>query len=165
MNIALINTLITTLAGIVVAYIGYKSGKSKVEQQAEFERSVIQQDISNIKERLSELSTTDDSCKMLSKDFDEFREMLTTTSATLNQFKAESDLADEALKETMKAICRDRINQGHRYFMKRGSIDERSKESLLSIGECYIKILNGNTFVESEIKDLNSLPCTQFPTD
>ena len=155
-----------TIAGIVVtgvfstvtAIINSNARQARTEQAFKDAQEQMQKNLDSLNKRMGELSETDSCCTLLQSDVAEIKENIQLLSATVNQFKAESDQADEATKETLKALCRDRINQGHRYFMRRGEIDERSKESLLSIADCYLDVLEGNSFVKAEVKDIKELP-------
>ena len=147
----------TGVFSTVTAIINSNARQARTEQAFKDAQEQMQKNLDSLNKRMGELSETDSCCALLQNDVAEIKENIQLLSATVNQFKAESDQADEATKETLKALCRDRINQGHRYFMRRGEIDERSKESLLSIADCYLDVLEGNSFVKAEVKDIKEL--------
>ena len=155
--IQVLSIVVAAIASTTAAIINSNARQAKTEQMLTDNITQLKKDYDDVKVRLSELSETDSCCVVLKDDVADIKDNLVTLSAAINQFKAESDMADKAMKETLKSLCRDRINQGHRYFMRRGEIDERSKESILAIGDCYLDILEGNTFVAEEIEDLKKL--------
>ena len=161
--LTILGIIVTGVFSTVTAIINSNARQARTEQAFKDAQEQMQKNLDSLNKRMGELSETDSCCVRLQGDVAEIKESIEVLSATVNQFKAESDLADDATRETLKALCRDRINQGHRYFMKRGEIDERSKESILSIGDCYLEVLKGNSFVEEEIEDIKGLNVVPLP--
>lgn len=91
------------------------------------------------------------------KEQSEIKENITVMSAALNQLKAESRLADELQIKTNMLMLRHSINEGYRVFKEKGSIDQKSKDSLLALGDVYINDYKGNTFVQDELEYLRTL--------
>lgn len=91
------------------------------------------------------------------KEQSEIKENITVMSAALNQLKAESRMADELQIKTNMLMLRHSINEGYRVFKEKGSIDQKSKDSLLALGDVYINDYKGNTFVQDELDYLRTL--------
>ena len=132
--------IITGIASTVVAIINSNAQRKVTEQKVADTLEAIQKEYNGFRNpfdgigvRLDELSETDSCCTQLKGDVQDIKENVETMSATLNQFKAKSDEFDDKLQDAFKAIAKDRISQGHRYFMQKGYITESSKESMHAI--------------------------------
>lgn len=98
-----------------------------------------------------------DALEQIQRELNDTREQLGSMSETLNLFKDTSDKFDVKLMNAFKAVARDRISQGHRYFMQKKQITESSKQSMHAIYECY-KSMGGNGYVTTEMNDIDNLP-------
>lgn len=98
-----------------------------------------------------------DALEQIQREQNDIREQLGTMAETLSQFKDTSDKFDAKLMNAFKAVARDRISQGHRYFMQKKQITESSKQSMHLIYECY-KNMGGNGYVTTEMNDIDNLP-------
>lgn len=154
-----------TLAGIIItgafstigAIINSNSRAKVMEQKFTDMFTAFDKEQGEIKQRLNELSETDSCCVILKDDVAQIQENITVMSAALNQLKAESKQADELQIKTNMLMLRYSINEGYRVFKEKGSIDQKSKESLLALGDVYIDDYKGNTFVQDELDYLRTL--------
>lgn len=155
--VTILTCLIASVSATIVALINANSRQAKSEQKMLDAIENLNKELSGAKNRIEELSDTDSCCASLKVDVDDIKIELQAMSASLNQFKATSDANDEMIKEGFKNFAKDRLNQGHRYFMNLGYIDEKSKESLHGVYKTY-KECKGNTFIDAEMKDIDELP-------
>lgn len=154
-----------TLAGIIItgafstigAIINSNARAKVMEQKFTDMFAAFDKEQGEIKTRLNELSETDSCCVLLKDDVAQIQENITVMSAALNQLKAESKQADELQIKTNMLMLRYSINEGYRVFKEKGSIDQKSKESLLALGDVYIDDYKGNTFVQDELDYLRTL--------
>lgn len=154
-----------TLAGIIItgafstigAIINSNARAKVMEQKFTDMFTAFDKEQGEIKTRLNELSETDSCCVLLKDDVAQIQENITVMSAALNQLKAESKQADELQIKTNMLMLRYSINEGYRVFKEKGSIDQKSKESLLALGDVYIDDYKGNTFVQDELDYLRTL--------
>lgn len=155
--VTIITCLIASVSATLVALINSNSRQAKSEQKMLDAIENLNKELSGAKKRIEELSDTDNCCASLKVDVDDIKGEMQAMAALLNQFKATSDANDEMIKEGFKNFAKDRLNQGHRYFMNLGYIDEKSKESLHAVYKTY-KDCKGNTFIDGEMKDIDELP-------
>lgn len=148
-----------TIAGIVmtgvfstlVAIINSNARSAATEQKFKDTFEVIQK-------RLDELSDTDSCCVALKEDVAVIKDNISEMAAAINQLKAESSQADTLMMKTNMLLIRHTINDGYRVFAKAGEIDKKTKDSLLALGDVYLKDYHGNSFVEDELNILRELP-------
>lgn len=76
--------------------------------------------------------------------------------AKLESFIQNQRQADERVRKSLLANTRDRINQAHDYYMKKGYI---GAHSLFIIEELYVsyKELGGNSFIDRQMEDIREL--------
>lgn len=76
--------------------------------------------------------------------------------AKLESFMQNQRQVDERVRKSLLANTRDRINQAHDYYMKKGYI---GAHSLFIIEELYIsyKELGGNSFIDRQMEDIREL--------
>ena len=154
-----------TLAGIIItgafstigAIINSNARAEVMEQKFTDMFTAFDKEQGEIKQRLNELSETDSCCVLLKDDVAQIQENITVMSAALNQLKAESKQADELQMKTNMLMLRHSINEGYRVFKQVGSIDQKSKDSLLALGDVYVKEYKGNSFVEDELDYIRQL--------
>ena len=151
-----VGMVITGVFSTVVAIINSNSRQARTEQKFLDAQEQMQKNLDAINKRMGELSETDSCCVRLREDVKDIKANIENLAATLEQFKATSDVFDEKLQNAFMAIASDRISQGHRYFMQRGEITESSKMSLHKIYESY-KAFGGNGYVETEMEDIDTL--------
>ena len=165
---AVIVAIITMLGNVVCMIISSKNATNtaiinsnaraaQTEQKFTDAIEQVRKENEEIKERLNQLSETDSCCVILKDDVALIKENLEVMSASLNQLKAESTQADALQMKTNMLQLRHSINEGYRVFKEQGSIDQKSKDSLLALGDVYIKEYNGNSFVEDELDYLRTL--------
>lgn len=161
----IICVVITGLFSVTVAIINARVMHRQSEEKAAIEWAMIKRDISefkdelvDVKNRVHELTDTENCCANLSLTVTEIKNNLDEVSANVQQLKAESIQADDQLKKATMLLIRHTINQSHRTFKRLGFIDDNSKQSLLDLSEVYINEFNGNSFVASEIEDIKKLP-------
>lgn len=139
------------------AIINSNARAAQTEQKFTDAIEQVQKEQVEIKKRLDELSDTDSCCVILKDDVAQIKENITVMSAALNQLKAESKQADELQMKTNMLMLRHSINEGYRVFKQVGSIDQKSKDSLLALGDVYVKEYKGNSFVEDELDYIRQL--------
>lgn len=150
-----------TLAGTVIST---RALHRKSEQNFAIEWELIKRDMNEVKDEVKEvksqiadLTDTQKVCDNLSLVVKQIKEDIEIVNANLNQLKAESVQSDALLKQATMCIIRHVINQSHKAFMEQGYIDDKSKETIMSLGNVY-KDLGGNSFVKSEVLDIAKLP-------
>lgn len=160
--ICVIITGVFTLTGTIIST---KALHRKSEEKFAVEWAMIKRDmdevkgeVKEVKSQISDLTDTEKVCDNLSLVVKDIKDNIEEVNANLNQLKAESSQNDAILKTATMCMIRHVINQSHKAFMKAGCIDEKSKESLLALGNVYLKDLKGNSFVKSEINDIEKLP-------
>lgn len=154
-----------TLAGIILtgafstigAVINSNANAKVMEQKFNDMLTAFDKEQGEMKQRLNELSETDSCCVVLKDDVAQIKENITVMSAALNQLKAESRQADERQIKTNMLMLRHSINEGYLAFKEKGSIDPKSKDSLLALGDVYINDYKGNSFVKDELDYLRTL--------
>ena len=151
-----------TLAGTIIST---RALHRKSEQNFAIEWEFIKHDMNEVKEevkkvneRVDKLTKTEQVCANLGGSVKGIQDNLEEVNAKLGQLKAESSGNDEVLKHAIMCMIRHIINASHKTFMKAGFIDENSKASIMALGEVYINDLHGNSFVESELHDIEELP-------
>lgn len=151
-----------TLAGTIIST---RALHKKSEQNFAIEWALIKRDMNEVKEevrkvnaRVDKLTKTEQVCGNLTGAVQEIKENLEVVNASIGQLKAESATNDEVLKHAVMCMIRHIINASHKTFMKVGFIDENSKASIMALGEVYVNDLHGNSFVESELHDIEKLP-------
>lgn len=154
--VTILTCLIASVSATIVALINANSRQAKSEQKMLDAIENLNKELSGAKNRIEELSDTDNSYANLKIDVDIIKEDLKELAASLNQFKATSDANDELAKQALLAFSKDRLDQGHRYFMRLGYIDESSKKSLHAVYEAYTA-LGGNSYVPGEMADIDKL--------
>ena len=155
-----------TLAGIIItgafstigAIINSNARAAVMEQKFKDLIEVMQVEQKDIKNRLNELSETDSCCVLLKDDVAQIKENISEMAAAISQLKAESQEADALMIKTNKLMLRHSINEGYRVFNEMGAIDKESKDSLLALGDIYLKEYKGNSFVKDEIEEIRKLP-------
>lgn len=155
--ITILGIIVSALASCAVAIINSNAQRAKTEQKVEDTFSVIKENLSSVNERLDELKETDSCCTILKDDVADIKENITLMSATLNQFKANSDEFDSKMKVGFIALASDSIEQAHRYYMQKGYITESSKKSVHAVYDSY-KEFGGNGYEDRNIVDIDSLP-------
>ena len=133
--VTILTTIISSGLMLVGVLISNRSNRIKFETKMEYE-------LKDLKENIEQLKSD-----------------LQATRIELMELRDESRENDGQLKRSAMHNAKDRLNQGHRYFMRLGKIDEESLQSLLAVWDSY-KELGGNSFIDREIKDIQSLPIT-----
>ena len=141
------------------AIINSNARAAQTEQKFKDDFEAIKKEQLEMKSRLVELSETDSCCATLQKDVIALQKSMEELVAMANQLKADFVETDDLQNKTMMLTLRHTINEGYRIFKAQGWIDQNSKQSLLDIGDLYIKDLKGNTFAESELDYIrNEIP-------
>ena len=78
-------------------------------------------------------------------------------------FTASQSKNNELVTRALLSTIRDRINQAHDYYMKRGFIGAHSLFVLEEMYTCY-KELGGNSFVDKQMEELRDLPVESAET-
>ena len=138
--IQVLGIVFTGITSTLIAVLNSNSRAARAEQKAADMQSKIQEEIDRL---VQSVSATNDG--------------LMDISASLQQFKAESIMSDEQLKKGILSMAKDCINSRHKKFLLKGYIDDNSKEALHTVYEVY-KELGGNSFVETEMQDIDRLP-------
>jgi hypothetical protein len=156
--ITVLGIVVSAMASCAVAIINSNAQRAKTEQKVEDTFLVIKDTLSSVNTRLDNLEETDSCCTILKDDVAQIKEEITIMAASINQLKAESQQADTLQMKTNMLMLRHAINEGYRVFKDLGVIDKKSKDSLLALGDIYIKEYRGNSFVEDELNLLRELP-------
>lgn len=97
------------------------------------------------------------------KNSDRFESKLDELHAIISQFTETQTKDNELVKRALLSTIRDRINQAHDYYMKRGFIGAHSLFVLEEMYTCY-KELGGNSFVDKQMEELRDLPVESAET-
>lgn len=163
--ICVIITGVFTLAGTVIST---RALHKKSEEKFAIEWAMIKRDIEEmkgevkaVKSQVADLTDTEKVCDNLSLVVKEIKANLEEVNANVNQLKAESVENDNRLRQATMCMIRHIINQSYKVFMAAGKIDANSKQSIMALGEVYIDDFHGNSFVESELREIESLPISR----
>lgn len=74
----------------------------------------------------------------------------------LDQLTKSQDDVNSKMKSALLASTRDRINQAHDYYMRKGFIGTHSLYIIEQLYESY-KELGGNNFISDQMKDIHGL--------
>ena len=151
-----------TLAGTVISTraLHRKSEEKFAVEWAMIKRDMdeVKNEVKEVKSQIGDLTDTEKVCDNLSLVVKEIKADLEEVNANVNQLKAESVENDNKLKKATMCMIRHIINQSYKTFMEIGSIDANSKQSIMALGEVYIDGFHGNSFVESELHEIEKLP-------
>lgn len=83
-------------------------------------------------------------------------EEVTKISDRLEEYIAQQETTNKAVKDALMNMALDRLSQAHRYYMKAKKIDELSMFFLEKLF-CSYKSLDGNGHADNLMKDLRDL--------
>ncbi len=79
------------------------------------------------------------------------------------RLETERKLRDEAINLALKALCRDRILQGYRYYKRHGGISAQDLETMNKLYNAYHD-LGGNGTITSVFERIKNLPLKEVET-
>lgn len=100
--------------------------------------------------------TTDILRSELSSYQSSINEKLEDMNDKLCKFIEHQESSNETMKDSLLASTRDRINQAHDYYMRKGFIGAHSLYVIEELYSTYTK-LGGNSFISHQMEDIRGL--------
>ena len=79
------------------------------------------------------------------------------------ELEQKRQLRDEAINLALKALCRDRILQGYRYYSRKGGVSTQDLETMTKLYSAYHN-LGGNGTISSVFEKIKHLPLKEGDT-